>query len=149
MLSMIEVQCPHCGVRGQMMVPPLGALIVGPCPNCTEFVVVFCGRVLPLDKRVLMEGSAEERHAHLMGILTEFLDERVQKVVDQISPEMAEGLHEYGIEPDEALPKTEALSDEGNEPVPVTSISQEEFEQFVHDDLPKLDNSVYFKTIFD
>lgn len=83
-----------------------------------------------------MEGSAEERHAHLMGILTEFLDERVQKVVDQISPEMADGLHEYGIEPDEALPKTEALSDEGEEPVPVSSISQEEFEQFVHDDLP-------------
>ena len=48
-------------------------------------VVVFCGRALALDKDTMLDGSAEEKQAHLMGVLGEFLEERVQQIVNMIS----------------------------------------------------------------
>ena len=73
MLSLIEVQCPHCGARGQIMMPPVGAIIIGPCPQCNELVVVFCGHVLPLEKEIMETGEVEERREHLLHVLTDFL----------------------------------------------------------------------------
>jgi hypothetical protein len=132
-----------------MMLPPMGALIVGPCPKCNEFVMVFCGRVLPLQKEILIGGTPEEKQAHMMATLTEFLDERVQKVVEQITPESAQGFHQFGPEagPASALegdgPGAQPNAERGN-----PLISREELDRFVQVDLPQLDNPSYFRDTF-
>ena len=151
MLSMVEVKCPHCGVRGQILLPPLGAIIVGPCPNCDEMVVVFCGKVLALDKDVMMKGTATEKHDHLMGILVDFLESRVTRVVDQLSPDMADGLRDYAPEaqdtPDTPAPEEASAPAENLEVVP--RITDTELDEFVQFELPRLDNKDYFRAIFD
>lgn len=150
MLSMVEVRCPHCGVRGQIMLPPLGAIIVGPCPNCDELVVVFCGRVLPLRKDIMVDGTTAEKHEHLKSVLVEFIDDRVSKVVEQLTPEVAEGLHDYSpegeIEDPEPVPP---VSEDTVATVPPPQITDREVDEFLRFDLPRLDNRDYFHAIFD
>ena len=154
MLSMVEVKCPHCGVRGQIMLPPLGAIIVGPCPNCDELVVVFCGRVLALNKDIMVNGSNEEKHEHLKSVLVEFIDDRIGKVVQQLTPEITEGLHDYTPENDEypagevTGPEHHALADPVLDEAPA-NISDVELDKFLQFDLPRIDNKDYFHAIFD
>ncbi len=149
MLSMVEVKCPHCGVRGQIMLPPLGAIIVGPCPNCEELVVVFCGRVLPLNKETMVNGSSSEKHEHLKSVLVDFMDDRIRKVVDQLTPEVTEGLHDYTPENDDYTPNmdeqpaTTTIIDESK------SISDNELDKFLRFDLPRIDNKDYFRAVFE
>ena len=81
MQSLIEVQCPHCGARGQIVVPPVGAIIIGPCPQCSELVVVFCGYILALDKETMESGTTDDRREHLLGVLTEFLQDRITRLL--------------------------------------------------------------------
>ena len=148
MLSMVEVKCPHCSVRGQILLPPLGAIIVGPCPNCEEMVVVFCGRALALDREIMLHGADLEKHEHLKGVLIDFLETRIATVVEQLSPDVADSLRDYS---------PEALVGDGidesvrtpPDPVIPQIISDSEFQEFVQSDLPLLDNPDYFKTIFD
>jgi hypothetical protein len=149
MLSMVEVKCPHCSVRGQIMLPPLGAIIVGPCPNCDELVVVFCGRVLPLNKETMVNGTPDQKHEHLKSVLVDFMDDRIRKVVDQLTPEVTEGLHDYTPETDDYVPSTEelpaptAIADESK------AISENELDKFLQFDLPRIDNKDYFRAIFE
>ncbi|MCC6798178.1 MAG: hypothetical protein IT366_23900 [Candidatus Hydrogenedentes bacterium] len=149
MLSMVEVKCPHCNVRGQIMLPPLGAIIVGPCPNCDELVVVFCGRVLPLNKETMVNGSSTEKHEHLKSVLVDFMDDRIRKVVDQLTPEVTEGLHDYTPENDDYTPNmdeqpaTTAIIDESK------AISDNELDKFLRFDLPRIDNKDYFRAVFE
>lgn len=147
MLSMIEVRCPHCAVRGQILLPPLGAIIVGPCPNCEEMVVVFCGRALALDKEIMLHGTDTEKHEHLKGVLIDFLDSRIDTVVEQLSPETADGLRDYS--PEALVDESEGSSPTESEPTKPALITDSEVEQFLRSDLPRLDNRDYFKTIFD
>ena len=147
MLSMVEVKCPHCGVRGQIMLPPLGAIIVGPCPNCDELVVVFSGRVLPLNKDTMVNGTPEQKHEHLKSILVDFMDDRIRKVVEQLTPEVTEGLHDYTPETDDYVPSqgsssvTNAIVDE------TKAITDNEIDKFLRFDLPRIDNKDYFRAI--
>lgn len=149
MLSMVEVKCPHCNVRGQIMLPPLGAIIVGPCPNCDELVVVFCGRVLPLNKETMVNGSSTEKHEHLKSVLVDFMDDRIRKVVDQLTPEVTEGLHDYTPENDDYTPNmdeqpaTTTIIDESK------AISDNELDKFLRFDLPRIDNKDYFRAVFE
>lgn len=153
MLSMVQVTCPHCGVQGQIMLPPFGAIIVGPCPNCEELVVVFCGRVLPLDKETMVNGTHAEKHAHLKEVLVAFMNDRITKVVDQLTPEVTEGLHDYTPEeeysspPDYMEPKLRREPD--YTPLSDKSISDNELDKFLRFDLPRIDNKDYFRAIFD
>lgn len=147
MLSLVEVKCPHCQMRGQVMVPPMGALVLGPCPQCHELLVVFCGRVLPLDKEVMMYGDNGEKHAHLMDVLTAFLDERVQQLLEN-SPELSDEIRkQVGQVSDTELPaQHEEVPEIG--PAPQLGIGQHELEQFVNVDLKLLDDKEYFKAVF-
>jgi len=132
MLSLIEVQCPHCGARGQIMVPPVGAIIIGPCPQCSELVVVFCGHVLALDKEIMENSSTENRREHLLSILTGFLQDRIAKLLsdDEGNPVDTSGVEE-------------------NQAAEVSPISQMELERFTDVDLKLLDNKAYFKSVFE
>ena len=155
MLSLIEVQCPHCGAQGQIMVPPVGAVIIGQCPECKELVVVFCGQVLALDKNTMEMGSVEERREHLLGVLHEFLEERIIKILDEDT--FAASPEEHDEETYEEMEYSEALSEspelemgEKEEPTKNSAvpISQVEMERFMDVDLKLLDNKAYFKSVF-
>lgn len=111
-------------------------------------VVVFCGRALPLDKEVMLNGSDVEKHEHLRGVLIDFLESRIATVVEQFSPDAADSLRDYSPE---ALSQNEELDpvrEPQVEPRP-RQISDTEFEEFVQYDLPLLDNGDYFKTFFE
>ena len=155
MLSLIEVQCPHCGAQGQIMVPPAGAVIIGPCPECKELVVVFCGQVLALDKATMESGSIEERREHLLGVLHEFLEERIVKILDEdslsASIEDDDEAYEH-LEYSEALAETPEyeMGEEEEDTAKESSapISQVEMERFMDVDLKLLDNKAYFRSVF-
>ena len=149
MLSLIEVQCPHCGARGQIMVPPIGAIIIGPCPQCKELVVVFCGQVLPLNREIMEAGTTEDRRDHLLGILTDFLKEHISKVLsgEEVpqGEDQRDGLGEVGqIDAQEsgAIQENGVVHGQG-------FITQSEFDRFTDVDLKLLDNEAYFKSVFE
>ncbi len=143
MLSLIEVMCPHCGARGQVVVPPQGALLIGPCPHCAEMMLVFCGTALPLRKEIMESHNLSAKRDHLMGTLLEFLDERI----DQVLAEMEQDAEATQI----ALPEQEvsAVAERApEEPVDAAGISTSELDQFVRTALPLIDNRHYFHAIF-
>ena len=81
MFPVIEVQCPYCKATGQIMTPPLGSIIVGPCPRCNEMVLLFDGTVLPLDKDIISEGTAEEKKQHLLETIVDMAAGRVDELI--------------------------------------------------------------------
>lgn len=160
MLSLIEVKCPHCGAQGQIMLPPLGAIIIGPCPECEGMVVVFCGRVLPLEKEVMVEGSVEEKRDHLMGVLTTFLQDRIERLFEQAQAAAEQAANEdedednepeFGIDEDEEEreQRTAALPEALGANRIIVPITDDELQNFVDVDLKLLDNRDYFKAVFD
>lgn len=146
MLSLIEVTCPHCAARGQIMLPPLGAIIIGPCPECSGMVAVFCGQVLPLDNAIMTGGTGAEKRDHVGLVLGNFVQERVARLFsgDSAQPE-SNPAAEYAEATD-----FEATPHDGD-PRPTSSalITTEEVDSFVNVDLRLLDNPAYFKAIFD
>ena len=153
MLSLIEVKCPHCGDQGQIMLPPLGAIIVGPCPECQGMVVVFCGRVMPLDRDIMTAGTVDEKQDHLMEVLGLFLQERVKRLFanqaneadTDDATEQQDDLGEH--DEDSAVQAPGAISLTGA--VQADMISDEEFDMFVNTDLKLIDNPKYFKAVFE
>ncbi len=150
MLSLIEVRCPHCGANGQIMLPPVGTIIVGPCPECQGLVVVFCGNVLPLDKEIMLNGSISERREHMLTVLTGFLKERVAQMISEETeaqePEMAGAtgtLAAGDCKRERERPARDRVS-------PAKApISEEELDAFTNVELKLIDNRDYFKTIFE
>lgn len=154
MQSLINVECPHCKTRGQIMVPPVGSIIIGPCPQCNELVVVFCGQVLPLDKDVMQDGSIEIRRAHLLAALNGFLEERISAlmtddfVIDtKALPEAVNGMEFEEIEEAYMEDATVSFSNPA-ESDENQSITQSEVDRFTDVDLKLLDNKAYFKSVF-
>jgi len=142
----IEVNCPHCGARGQVMIPLLGAIVIGPCPSCGEFVCIFCGRALPIRKDVILSGTDAERRSHLLDVLTGVIEERVSDLMDQMTEEDLERLRDE--EPVGRASEHENRMAERESSV-VEVISQSEVDHFLESELPHIDNYSYFRTIFD
>jgi hypothetical protein len=150
MLSLIEVRCPHCGAQGQIMLPPVGTIIVGPCPECQGLVVVFCGNVLALEKEIMLNGTIQEKRDHMLTILMGFLKERIAQMISEETesqePEMAgaTGNHVVMDGPGgREMPSLEHV------PSAKAPISKEELDAFTNVELKLLDNRDYFKTIFE
>jgi len=143
MLSVMHITCPHCGSKGQVMVPPQGAIVIGPCPECGEFVCVFCGSALPLERDILVHGSPGDKRAHLMGVLSDFLEERVTDLIDQVSASVEEMDGRSAPAP-EAI-QSESIGDPGPDEAEITA---REFQDFLERELPQLDNADYFRAIF-
>ena len=145
MLSLNEVRCPHCGARGQLMLPPAGSLVVGPCPECDELVLIFAGQVLALEKDIVLHAPPAEKRDHLMNVLTSFLHGRVTQFLEDIAAQEHAAEHETGeYEPAAA---TEGPGDDGAV-LDHPSISSGEIERFKQIDLRLLDNPEYFKAVF-
>ncbi|MFP4501233.1 MAG: hypothetical protein ACLFTT_09575 [Candidatus Hydrogenedentota bacterium] len=153
MMSLTEVTCPHCGTKGQVIMPPAGAIIVGPCPQCEDMVVLFCERVLPLDSKIILQKSSEEKRQHLLDVLTGFLQERLQQLFDGATPPgHIQGVHDEPIPHKQTPAEKKAIQEEVPETAEETAeewhISMEEIEKFTQMDLPLLDNKDYFHAIF-
>lgn len=147
MMSLTDVTCPHCGAHGQIMTPPNGAIIVGPCPECEDMVVLFCGRVFPLDSETIKHRPPEEKKKHLMDVLSKFLSQRIDFIFDRSIGETEEDLHA------QASDSHDDHAHEENAPAapiraPRAQISDDEVHKFVQVDLPLLDNPEYFESIF-
>ena len=149
MLSLIEVTCPHCGAHGQIMLPPVGTIIVGPCPECQGLVVVFCGHVLALRKETMLHGSREEKREHMLAVLTDFLKDRINQMIaedaaqagDASSEDKADLLEGGNI----GIVPAEPAGRNSQQAVPIT---EQEFSTFANVELKLLDNGDYFRSIF-
>jgi len=153
MLSLIEVTCPHCGVQGQILLPPLGAIIVGPCPECGGMVAIYCGRALPLDRATMESGTVEARRGHLMEVLGAYLRDRVDRLFAEEPEGSAEGERPGadGFLLEDIEEELEAGDAAGLTPLgamPSVPISNEEVDSFRNVDLKLLDNAAYFRAVF-
>lgn len=148
MLSMIEVKCPHCGSQGQIMLPPLGSIIVGPCPQCQGMICIFSGRVLPLDNEIMTQGGREDRQDHLYQVLGNFLRERIERLF-QTAPEFKFDddllADELSLDSSTEI-KESSINPFGN--VQEAPITVEEIHSFRNVELKLIDNPEYFKAVF-
>jgi len=139
---MNSMLCPHCKAQ-----PILDArvhqdvIVVASCPGCHELSVLFRGRVIPLDRRVLEEGSFDERKEHLAAIIAQFMEAGFS-LIEELRRRMSEMDPEDGEESGEGVPGEDL--DEAR----YTPISEEELQKFVRVDLKCLDNADYFRRHF-
>lgn len=126
MQSPMELRCPHCGARGQVLVPGFGALVVGPCPACSEMVMLFSGCVLPLEKDIVLQGTPEEKYQHILSVLGSFVEGKAAELVEEVA--------QHGA----AAPERQGRK----------AITRSEIERFVQRDLPRIDDADYFKAVF-
>lgn len=139
MINIIKVQCPHCGVEGQLVLPESDTLIVGPCPECNKTLVIFAGKALPLDTNLMAHASREEAYAHLYEVLNAFIHERLDAIFN--AP-----VKEENASPIEEPENGENSKKSGGSIHP--TISVKEVNAFVKEELPLLDNNNYFRAIF-
>ncbi len=143
MLSVVEIKCPHCGAVGQVIVPPMGQITIGPCPRCQELVVLFEGRVFPLDKEKMIYGTSQEKRRHLLSILTRFLKEQVEDLIpsDEEFPELQTAKRRANKRPRKKAGPTVRNRDAGR-------ITKQEAQDFVRIDIPLLSKREYFEQAF-
>ena len=129
--------CPHCGApRILLSRIPKDVVVVLPCPNCSELVVVFRHRAAGLSRRVIEHGTVSEKKDHIAEIITEFLD-----------PSMFNfGAEDMSADNDADETETAEKPSKGNASSP--PISENEIEEFVRVDLNRIDESRYFREHF-
>jgi hypothetical protein len=147
MLSLMDVQCPHCHAQGRIITPPPGSVIVGPCPECQEMVVVFGGRVLPLDKEIMLHGPVDARKEHMLEVLHAFIEGKIEQLLHNAEQKPADG--EEAEEPAEAFTAQAAPATPPPRRKRLEPISPEECAAFVAKELHLLDNPQAFKAIFE
>ena len=131
------ISCPHCNAhRIVSRDMPKEVVIVVPCPSCQELTILFRGKAIPLDKKIIESGTFDERKEHFAGIIAEFLEAGVFPMDIDIA--LNAGSDEDGAQ----------LGEEGEMLEEFTPISDEEFQKFVRIDLKCLDNDAYFKRNF-
>jgi hypothetical protein len=112
-------------------------------------VVVFGGRVLPLDKQIMLHGNVEARKEHLLEVIGVFIDAKIDQLLTAPPPAAVDG--EAPEEPAEAFAPHphphEALGE--RHPKHAAPISAEEYAIFVKKELHLLDNPQAFRAIFD
>ncbi len=138
---MDKALCPHCKAHELATVDvPKDVVVVAPCPACQELCVLFRGKVLPLNRKVIESGSFEERRSHLANIIAEFLDPAMFNMLE-------EEVRNAGVTRRQPRPKDgRSTPAESSELVP--PITDEELDRFVRLDLKYLDNAAYFKRHF-
>lgn len=161
MLSMIEVKCPHCGSQGQILLPPLGSIIVGPCPECQGMLCIFSGRVLPLDTEIMTQADRTTRKEHLHAVLHDFLHDRIDRLFDSMEQSESDSgeMDMHDAESNEDLLAEEETFGSTGVPIEESSINPfgniqeapitvEEIESFRSVELKLIDNPEYFKAVF-
>jgi len=132
------VVCPHCKTHRIITSKvPKDVVAVMPCPSCQELAVLFREKVIPINRRILEDGSKDERTQHLAEVITEFLEAGILPFQEgSANFEMPTGEMEDFDSADEELQSLEPISDK-------------EAEKFARVDLKCLDDAAYFKRHFD
>ena len=131
------VYCPHCKQHPiKTAKVPKDVVAVMPCPACNEWVVLFRERAIGVSRRIIEQGTREERREHLADVIGKFLDAGI-----------LDARRGGADETDEALPPWESatLKSQAPDGHPIT---REEVDQFVGVDLRHLDNAEYFHKHF-
>lgn len=136
---METVVCPHCKshriITAKM---PKDVVAVMPCPSCHELGVLFRNKIIPIDRRILEDGTKEERTQHLAQVITEFLEAGILP--------FQEG--NPGFESAIEMPSDQSPEMEGEEFEVLEPISDKEAEKFARVDLKCLDDAAYFRRHF-
>ncbi|MFA7692706.1 MAG: hypothetical protein GX117_14085 [Candidatus Hydrogenedentes bacterium] len=145
MVNIIKVQCPHCGVEGRLVLPDDETIVVGPCPQCHESLLLFAGHVLPLNTKIMEHGQPPEVYEHLYGALISFIRGELDRLFKKLGKDfqVIEEVPETITEED--FDDTEDSEEESDRDL---AISRKEMEEFIQEELPLLDDADYFKTIF-
>jgi len=140
MFPLIEVQCPFCKTTGQIMAPPMGSIVVGPCPRCDEMVLLYDGTVMSLDRDIINEGTGEEKKQHLLETIVDMVAEKVDGVIEggDIGPKPAREKKDVKT----ALIKP-SVRDKS-----APAISREDIRDFVNIDLHLIDSKGHFDKVF-
>ena len=144
MLPVIEVQCPFCNASGQIMAPPLGSVVVGPCPRCGEIVLLYDGTVLPLEKDIIIDGTDEEKKQHLLETILEMVASKVDEVIEN-NELGAESKQQSHTKKGSGGTKKIKPSVRNKKAPP---IGREDVRDFVDIDLHLLDSKHYFDKVF-
>ena len=83
MLTLIEVECPHCHAKGHVMMPPMGVIVIGPCPECDQMILIFSGKTLALDDAIINNGTKQQKCDHILEVMMKFLREKIEGLVDK------------------------------------------------------------------
>lgn len=144
------VTCPHCGHRHVVASQvPKDVVVVMPCPACSDLVIMFRNKVVGMKRKVVEEGSFEDKKAHIAEVIAHFLEPGMlwpDGVMTgdpgaDAEPMDAEGLAEF-MDGEEEIPEPEPSADGG------TPISQGEVDHFVTIDLQRIDDAAYFRKYF-
>jgi len=134
------VVCPHCKSHRIITARvPKDVVAVMPCPNCHELAVLFREKIIPIDRRILEEGTKEERTQHLAQVITEFLEAGILPFQE------GDGAFQTARDLDEETDDLDAIPDDLQSLDP---ISDKEAEKFARVDLKCLDDAAYFKRHF-
>jgi uncharacterized protein YbaR (Trm112 family) len=129
--------CPHCKAY-KLRKPdvPKDVVVVLACPACRKWVVLFQGKAIPVDRRILMEGTFEERKTHIAEVIAGFLESGLGPFLERLA---ASGepmkWDDFGERPASSAPKSGPITDE-------------EVSNFARFELRKLDNAEYFRRHF-
>ncbi|MFO7975592.1 MAG: hypothetical protein R6V12_13255 [Candidatus Hydrogenedentota bacterium] len=142
---MSAVTCPHCGkTRIVTTKVPRDVVVVLPCPECNELVVLFRGKAIALKREVLQHGTKEERRNHIAEIVEEFLPPELFS--GEIDWDMGQGGAPFPF-PERSSGRGKRKRDEAqDEQSP--PITDEEAERFYRFELQRIDEPQYFKRHF-
>ena len=144
MFPIIEVQCPHCKATGQIMTPPLGSIIVGPCPRCDEMVLLFDGTVMAIDKDVIADGTPEEKKQHLLEAIVDMVASKVDELIET-GELRTNSEHRKNRQPGPTATEMVAPSIRNRE---APHISRADIRDFINIDLHLIDSKAHFDKIF-
>lgn len=111
-----------------------------PCPSCHELAVLFRNKIIPINRKILEEGTKEERTQHLAQVITEFLEAGILPFQD--------GNPGYESAIDMPSANDAEFEGEDDELPPLEPISDKEAEKFARVDLKCLDDAAYFRRHF-
>ena len=145
MFPVIEVECPYCKATGQIMTPPLGSIIVGPCPRCNELVLLFDGTVMPLDRDIIAEGTPEEKKQHLLEAIVDMAAAKIDELIDsgELGTRNSGGQNAGRATTSDAKRVTPSIQ---NADAPY--ISRQDVRDFINIDLHLIDSKDYFDKVF-
>ena len=135
---MEDVSCPHCGHEHSLGNDvPNDVVVVMPCPECQNLIVLFRHRAIGLDREILEGGSHEERRDHIAEVLVN----NRNAIAEGIAELLEAGIPWRG---------GESGDDSGDDDAPEKGpISEKEIDKFLQVDLDRIDDAGYFRRNFE
>jgi predicted RNA-binding Zn-ribbon protein involved in translation (DUF1610 family) len=140
------IRCPHCGEKRIAVAKvPRDVVVVLPCPNCHELVVLFRNKVLPLKREIIENGSFEERKQHIAELIAEFLEPNGLSLLLGDN-QRKDDSQDMADEADADLESEE--TNKADAPRTSGPITQGEMDTFLNVELRRIDEAAYFKKHF-